>query len=554
MNNSNALAEIQSKYPNCNLLLPAATSVQINPFYKCSVMEVVADTAPSSGDIFSVGKVKTGEDGKGKAIYEEVFSPAKPLLMKLATAAGIQFHPEYTTVIRENTNTYVGKAYGAVRLPDGSYKTHMETKRICLDDEESKYRLEFMDKSIMGIHDWRASKAAAEMFKGEWKQETEPNQYGKYDKYYVIADSDREKYIERSILVNMTLLRKTASEKAQTGAILRVIRALLGIKGTYSKAELEKPFVVPTVTFAPDYTDPTVRSAMLQQGMNSMGNMFGASSTPPAISTAFSGEAFSSDFNPEDEIDNPAFVSDQTEDDAVAGEQEKNWFDQEQQTPPQQEPVENESTGYYCDGCGAEINARVYEYSLNKFGRPLGVKSPLEISDKEMLWDVGIAIGGGLSHMYGNMYLNPMDQMAKRKEGIQYYIRYMDDVIILSTDKELLHRYKNMFSDFLGDVLKLRLNNKTAIRPVSHGMEFVGYTIRPFDVRLRKSTSLRMKRHLKTIQELYRDYEIDLDRARSTLMSYKALMDHCDCRALEKKIFEDFVLTHNPKEADTDNG
>lgn len=34
MNNSNALAEIQSKYPNCNLLLPAATSVQINPFYK----------------------------------------------------------------------------------------------------------------------------------------------------------------------------------------------------------------------------------------------------------------------------------------------------------------------------------------------------------------------------------------------------------------------------------------------------------------------------------------------------------------------------------------
>lgn len=101
MNNSNALAEIQSKYPNCNLLLPAATSVQINPFYKCSVMEVVADTAPNSGDIFSVGKVKTGEDGKGKAIYEDVFSPAKPLLMKLATAAGIQFHPEYTTYKRK---------------------------------------------------------------------------------------------------------------------------------------------------------------------------------------------------------------------------------------------------------------------------------------------------------------------------------------------------------------------------------------------------------------------------------------------------------------------
>ena len=234
MDNSHALTEIQSKYQNCNLLIPAATSVQINPFYKCTVMEVVADTSENSGDIFKVGNIKIGEDKNGKAVYRDVFSPAKPLLMKLATAAGIQFHPEHTTVFRENANTYVGRAYGAVRLPDGTFKTHAETKRICLDDEESKYRLEFMDKSIMGIRDWRAAKAAADMFKGEWKEDLEKiNQWGKPEKYYVIADYDREKYIERSILVNMTLLRKTASEKAQTGAILRVIRALLGIKVTY---------------------------------------------------------------------------------------------------------------------------------------------------------------------------------------------------------------------------------------------------------------------------------------------------------------------------------
>jgi hypothetical protein len=388
MNNQNALAEIQSKYQNCNLLIPSATSVQINPFYKCSVMEVVADVSENSGDVFSVGRVKTGEDRNGKAVYEDVYSLAKPLLMKLATAAGIQFHPEYTTVAKENTNTYVGKAYGAVRLPDGSYKTHAETKRICLDDEESKYRLEFMDKSITGIHDWRAAKAAAEMFKGEWKEDPEKTQWGKPEKYYVIADCDREKYIERSTLVNMTLLRKTASEKAQTGAILRVIRALLGIKGTYKKEELQKPFVVPTVTFAPDYNDPTVRQAMLQQGLNSMGNMFGTSSTPPAITSTFSNEAFSQDFNPEEELDNPAFASETAQDEDIPPqEQERNWFDEEppRQTPPQQEaprqaapqqasPQEPEPTGYACDGCGCEINERVYEYSFNKFGRPLCMK------------------------------------------------------------------------------------------------------------------------------------------------------------------------------------
>lgn len=381
MDNSYALTEIQSKYQNCNLLIPAVTSVQINPFYKCTVMEVVADTSENSGDIFKVGNIKIGEDKNGKAVYRDVFSPAKPLLMKLATAAGIQFHPEYTTVFRENANTYVGRAYGAVRLPDGTFKTHAETKRICLDDEESKYRLEFMDKSIMGIRDWRAAKAAADMFKGEWKEDPEKiNQWGKPEKYYVIADCDREKYIERSILVNMTLLRKTASEKAQTGAILRVIRALLGIKGTYQREELQKPFAVPTVTFSPDYSDATVRQAMLQQGMNSMGNMFGTASAPPAInSMGIFGDAIHEAFDPEDNLDNPAFASEHSAEEEDIPEEYRQAPPQEQpecrEAPIQQtDPPQGETTGYFCDECGAEINERVYGYSLNKFGRSLCMK------------------------------------------------------------------------------------------------------------------------------------------------------------------------------------
>ena len=384
MNNSTTLAEIQSKYQNCNLLIPAATSVQINPFYKCTVMEVVADTSQNSGDIFKVGNTKVGEDRNGKAIYADVFSPAKPLLMKLATAAGIQFHPEYTTVIRENENTYVGKAYGAVRLPDGTFKTHAETKRICLDDEESKYRLEFMDKSIMGIRDWRAANSAAEMFKGEWKEDPEKtNQWGKPEKYYVIADCDREKYIERSMLVNMTLLRKTASEKAQTGAILRVVRALLGIKGTYMLDELKKPFAVPTVTFSPDYSDASVRQAMLQQGMSSMGNMFGASAVPPAMNALpFAQDAFEDAFDPEENLDNPAFASEIVDEEDYAADYQQGTHQEQtyQQMPPtqpqpaQEPPQSPEDTGYYCDGCGAPINEKVYGYSLNKFGKPLCMK------------------------------------------------------------------------------------------------------------------------------------------------------------------------------------
>lgn len=378
MNDSTTLAEIQSKYQNCNLLIPAATSVQINPFYKCTVMEVVPDTSDNSGDVFKVGNTKVGEDENGKAVYADVFSLAKPLLMKLATAAGIQFHPEYTTVIRDNANTYVGKAYGAVRLPDGTFKTHAETKRICLDDEEAKYRLEFMDKSIKGITDWKAAKAAEEMFKGHWENTNDTRTYNGREyhvKKFVIDDCDREKYIERSMLVNMTLLRKTASEKAQTGAILRVIRALLGIKGTYQLQELKKPFAVPTVTFSPDYSDANVRQAMLQQGMSSMGNMFGATSVPPAT-LPFETEAFADSFDPEENLD-----IDRGEDDEMSSAEMEHIYTQEteiqQEELPPREPV-NEN-GYisgdlYCEKCGTPINERVYEYSLNKFGSPLCIK------------------------------------------------------------------------------------------------------------------------------------------------------------------------------------
>lgn len=370
-NNSNAIAEIQKKYAGCNLLMPAATEVQLNPFYKITVMEVTADLSENSGDIFKVGSVKTGTTQQGKDIWEETYSPAKPLLMKIAAAAGIQFDPDHTYGTKIDANTYKAKAYGAMRMPDGTGKTHADEKVICLDDEEANYRVEFMDKSIKGITDEKAAKAAAEMFKGNWIDAK--NKWGKACKAYVINDCDREKYIERSVLVNMTLLRKTAAAKAMTGAILRVIRALTGMKGQYTKKELQKPFAIPRVTFSPDYTDPEVRKAMLSQGMNSIGSLFGATPTIAAIPDTLTGGEID-EFNPEEFADNPAFASEQTEDsDVVDEEQEQNWFDREQPTAPQQD-VRPQQEEYACENCGSVISEKVYGYSIDKFGRPLCVK------------------------------------------------------------------------------------------------------------------------------------------------------------------------------------
>lgn len=231
-----SLPEVIKEYKGYNLLIPTATDVQLNPFYKFHVEEVAVDLSETSGDIFKVGSVDTGrKDDKGNKIYADAFSLSKPLLNKMAMAAGIQFNPEQTYGERINRVTYRAHAQGAMRKADGTCRTETDQKEICLEDEEEKYRIEFSDKAARGITDDKQAKAAAEIFKGTWTKAK--NKWGKTVDAYVIDEVDREKYIERSVMVNMALLKKTWAEKAITGAKLRVIRALLGVKGTYTKEE-----------------------------------------------------------------------------------------------------------------------------------------------------------------------------------------------------------------------------------------------------------------------------------------------------------------------------
>ncbi|MDD2979514.1 MAG: reverse transcriptase domain-containing protein [Hespellia sp.] len=178
------------------------------------------------------------------------------------------------------------------------------------------------------------------------------------------------------------------------------------------------------------------------------------------------------------------------------------------------------------------------------FGMPID-GNHLTIKEDEMLWECGIPIGGGLSHMLGNMYLDPLDQYAKRTLGIKKYIRYMDDIIIVDCDKQRLKEYRTKMEMFLNDRLKLIFNNKTALRPVNCGCEFVGYNIFPDHVNLRKQTTLRMKRQLKRVANRYKYYEIDFAKANETVQSYLALLKYSDNKRFKEKLWSEFVLTHN---------
>lgn len=175
------------------------------------------------------------------------------------------------------------------------------------------------------------------------------------------------------------------------------------------------------------------------------------------------------------------------------------------------------------------------------FGLPPG-KGPGEVPLEERLFDVGMPVGNLLSQVFANIYLDALDQFCKRVLRIHHYIRYMDDVIILSDSKAQLHEWKSIISNFLERELRLSLNQKTCIRPVSQGIEFVGYRIWPHYVTIRKSTTLQIKRAM--IRKAY-EYSIGmiaLADITNTLTCYLCMLKHCDCQEFREALVRSVVL------------
>lgn len=99
-----SLPEVITAYKNYNLLVPTATDVQLNPFYKFHVEEVPVDLGENSGDIFKVGSVKTGKkDERGKDIWEDVFS-----LMLIRISCQGQPYQELQWSVSVQRNLYRG--------------------------------------------------------------------------------------------------------------------------------------------------------------------------------------------------------------------------------------------------------------------------------------------------------------------------------------------------------------------------------------------------------------------------------------------------------------
>jgi len=119
--------------------------------------------------------------------------------------------------------------------------------------------------------------------------------------------------------------------------------------------------------------------------------------------------------------------------------------------------------------------------------------------------DCGLPIGNLTSQFFANVYLDALDQFIKHQLSARYYLRYCDDLVLLSADKQQLETWEQQISSFLNENLQLQLNERRKLRPISDGIDFLGYIVRPdyLLVRRRVIGNLR-ERLLGAEQMLYR--------------------------------------------------
>lgn len=155
--------------------------------------------------------------------------------------------------------------------------------------------------------------------------------------------------------------------------------------------------------------------------------------------------------------------------------------------------------------------------------------------------NIGLPIGNLTSQFFANVYLNPLDQFAKRVLKIKYYFRYVDDIVVLSSDRQEILVWERKIQEFMQTHLALHLHpQKTVIGSVYSGIDFLGYFIKPRHTLVRRRVVKTFKNKLH-----YLNQESDILKPEDVfpvINSYYAHFRHANSYNLRKNLY----LKHMP--------
>ena len=144
---------------------------------------------------------------------------------------------------------------------------------------------------------------------------------------------------------------------------------------------------------------------------------------------------------------------------------------------------------------------------------------------------VGLPLGNLTSQLFVNIYMNEFDQFIKHGLRAKHYVRYADDFVILSGDRNWLEAQMPVINNFLQRNLKLILHpGKVFIKTLFSGVDFLGWVHFPDYRVLRTTTKRRMMR------------KIRMATGTETLNSYLGLLSHGNTYKLRREVLEQYFL------------
>ncbi len=204
---------------------------------------------------------------------------------------------------------------------------------------------------------------------------------------------------------------------------------------------------------------------------------------------------------------------------------------------------------YYVLKC----DVKKYFYSIDKeilidiLSKKISDKKLLNFS-KIILDDgepLGIPIGNFTSQYFANIYLNELDHYIKEELRVVYYVRYMDDFILLLEDKDTCRLLLNKIKEFLDEKLHLSLNAKSRYFKNIKGINFCGYRIFETHILLRKRFKKKVYKNIRLWKRLAVSKQFNSQKFMLSYNSFKGHASHANSYNFFRKVD---TRIHNLKE------
>lgn len=164
-----------------------------------------------------------------------------------------------------------------------------------------------------------------------------------------------------------------------------------------------------------------------------------------------------------------------------------------------------------------------------------------EILSNQYTGEVGVNPGSQLVQIAGVSVLSPIDHAVKERLRIRHYIRYMDDSVLISDSREELESALRFLTEEYGRLGFEFNRKKTHIRPLSDGIDFLGFHFKLSEtgrvyMNVLSSKVKQERRHLKGIVRLAERGVITREAADASFEGWIAHAEKGDSHKLVKRM------------------